>query len=61
MDADGLLFNFFRHLRDILIDADIGGIFVSLCQLPERILDNDRCIPPDAKLQVYGVSRLMLS
>ena len=51
MDADGLPLNFLRANRLTLVDADIGGVRVLGCHLPEGVLDDDRCIVPNAQFQ----------
>ena len=42
MDADGLPLNFLRASRLALVDADVGGVRVLGCHLPEGVLDDDR-------------------
>ena len=42
IDADGLPLNFLRANRLPLVDADVGGVRVLGCHLPEGVLDDDR-------------------
>ena len=51
MDADGLPLNFLRASRLPLVDADIGGVGVLGCHLPEGVFDDDRRIVPNAQFQ----------
>ena len=51
IDADGLPLNFLRANRLPLVDADVGGVRVPGCHLPEGVLDDDRGIIANAQLQ----------
>lgn len=41
IDADGLPLNFLRTNRLPLVDADVGGVWVLGCHLPERVFDDN--------------------
>ena len=48
MDADGLPLDLLRANRLPLVDADVGGVRVLGCHLPEGVFDDDRGVIPNA-------------
>ena len=51
IDADGLQLNFLWANCLPLVDADVGGVWVLGCHLPERVFDDNGRIVPNAQFQ----------
>ena len=59
IDADGLQLNFLWANCLPLVDADVGGVWVLGCHLPERVFDDNGRIVPNAQFQKEDFSACM--
>ena len=60
VDHDGTVLNLARTAGFAVVQAGVNGVFVVIGHLPERVLDDHRCVGSDADLQEQHMLPFML-